>query len=136
MDVGTVVKEVDGGYMSDNLIFFHKEYIENYPEFWELIKEPAFETEDNIKIHSDRKLYGVCLSDNIGYKAFELAEHNYKYNSHVNQSGFKWFAFIDNAISYIDLNKPIYSKQDLLNAAIHMQYGEWFINSLIKRINK
>ena len=26
MDVGAVVKRVTGGYMSDSLIFFHKEY--------------------------------------------------------------------------------------------------------------
>ena len=61
MDIGTVVKRVTGGYMSDSLIFFHKEAIENYPEFWEEIKEKEYEIlsfmDKNIIFNLSDKVY-------------------------------------------------------------------------------
>ena len=232
MDVGTVVKEVTGGYMSDNLIFFHKEYIENYPEFWEEIKEPEFqilEATTSVKVslsaeNTSTKIYKVLrLSDSVTFSVgdkcnlkngngnrnpilrFEVRNENFgleKYRNkdrivvfletmHETEWGpieldslvkskeplfitedgvdiyendtvhwcrdFKWlyelrfvkehlvldfkneykvFSTEKAAKDWIDLNKPMYSKKDLLNASINMQYVEWFVGGLIKRINK
>lgn len=87
----------------------------DWPEFWEL-KKTVFTTEDNVEVDSDRKLYGVVLENGIGYKAFELAEHDYRYGASINLIEFKWFVDKGKAIAYINLNKPRYSLKDILNA--------------------
>ena len=91
--------------------------VENNPEFWELIKT-IFVTEDKVFIDSDRKLFGVSLNDNLGYKAYDLAEHDYRYGSSINLIGFKWFIDKGKAIAYINLNRPRYSMKNLLDAKV------------------
>ena len=57
-------------------------------------------------------------------------------NDYERRSCDKHFSTEKAAKDWIEMNKPMYSKKDLLNASINMQYGGWFIDGLIKRINK
>jgi len=83
----------------------------------------VFTTEDGVEVNSDRKIFGVSLSDNVGYKAYDLTEHEYKYNSSINLIGFKWFIDKGKAIIYIDLNKPQYSKKDIIESCFECGYS-------------
>lgn len=57
-------------------------------------------------------------------KAFKPIEH------------YKHFSTEKAAKEYVEMNKPRFSKKDLLDASINMQYGAWFIEGLIKRLKK
>lgn len=89
--------------------------------------EKLFTTEDKVDIFKgDLYFYVDDCFDIVGVRAGITSGTN----------GFKYFSTEKAAKDWIDLNKPMYSKKDLLNASINMQYGEWFIGGLIKRINK
>ena len=120
--VGTVVKEVTGGYMSDHLIFFHKEYIENYPEFWEGIKEPLFITEDGIEVFEEGNFFIIDTNyDQEGacYFVWSIEKLFIKNKSYLpNSSCVKIFSTKKAAKDWIDLNKPMYSKKQIMDAAL------------------
>jgi len=97
---GVVIEDKFGQYVSEKVIIFEKETIENYPEFWEKIEELEYEIisyvgtvhfiEDNsVKIHTAKRLFdGECFTirdsvyntDLDGDKGFEIKEINISEN--------------------------------------------------------
>ena len=84
----TTVKEVTGGYMSTNLVFYYKKQIEQYGEFWELVKEKEFEIvqqELNVKaafLYNGFTIKSIRrLSDNEVFSIGDKVEHSYTYGN-------------------------------------------------------
>jgi hypothetical protein len=103
-------------------------------------KEPLFIIEDGVEIFSEGEFFSVDTDYNqegACYFAWNVERFFAKDKSYLPISScVKIFSTQKTARDWIDLNKPRYSKKDLLDASINMQYGGWFIDGLIKRINK
>ena len=85
-------------------------------------------TEDKIELYQGDECYAVMIDD------YEI-----KYGplfNYLTKERCKIFAKEKAAKEWAEMNKPQYSKKDLLDASINMQYGGWFIDGLIKRISK
>lgn len=112
MSVGTIVKKVSGGYMSDNLIFFFREYIENNPEFWEKINEPILRTDDGIDLYQNDTFWHVDTYFCVNKGILSMKPGVFK-----PIKGYKHFSTEKAAKDWIDFNKPKYSMNDIINAS-------------------
>lgn len=121
-DFGIIEKfEVINGAM--NVFFKNKEDYNVCIGGLKPIKKPIFKTEDGgeyFETHKPIILYGVWIteSDSISYEKFDKIKHeHFLRNSYpINTSDWLWFSTDEKAQEYIDLNKPKYSLQDIINA--------------------
>ncbi len=115
-DYGTVVLK---GNSSDpnpelyadrkNIFFFTVEQVENYPEFWEEIKEALFITNDGVEIFEQVRLWTVIKDSLFLFTSTptELCEQ------------YIYFAEKENAEKYIIDNEKKYSLNDMVNVVNH-----------------
>lgn len=103
-------------------------------------KKPLFITEDGVEVLKEGDFFIVDTDYNqegACYFAWSIGKLFIKNKSDLPVSScVKIFSTEKAAKEYIDLNKPRFSKKDLLDASINIQYGGWFIEGLIKRLNK
>ena len=101
-------------------------YPEEYPEFWEEIKEPILITEDGYECALDDRVFGVLPKANWqtnyygekGVPVFKLFNPEGKrWNP---SSEWLWFKTKENAEEYIYENKPEFSKKDMLSFGASM----------------
>lgn len=93
-------------YMGDFLgTRIHRFYIENFPEFWQELKEPLFTTEDGVDIYMDDSYWSVGTT----FNTCELKGNNLSGKT----STFKYFSTRAKALDYISMNKPRYSEKDI-----------------------
>jgi hypothetical protein len=85
-----------------------------YPEFWELIKEPMFTTEDGVSLFIGDYFYPLNILDftygsMLPHQLDELCNYNNAQKLNV-----KWFSTSQARENYIAKNKLKYSEQDLI----------------------
>jgi len=88
------------------------------PEFWELIKKPLFTTEDGVEVFHGDRLW--LVNKNYEY---------YSFYSDCQNVGKMIFSTKEAAKDWIELNKPKYSMQDILNT--RMSSGDVISNTTI-----
>lgn len=94
---------------------------EKYPEFWEKIeeKQPLFITEDGKEIFEDSDVWWVrtTFEDKTfcDDKPFEYGLFNRDWNTRSKSLRYKWFSTKEAAEKWIEENKPVYSKKQILN---------------------
>lgn len=145
-DLGTILHDKITGYgWRDEgpycrYFYTNRKSIEESPEFWEEIKEPLFITEDGVEVFKEGNFFIIDTDYNqegACYFAWSIEKLFIKNKSDLPVSScVKIFSTEKAAKEYIDLNKPRFSKKDLLDASVNIQYGGWFIEGLIKKLNK
>ena len=126
-----LIKEYPGspilGTVHSGALLFNTTYgclkLELYPEFWEEVKEPILTTEDGVDLYEGDRVYFYI---NIITKSSIL---DTKLMSFPPSKDFKYFSTKEAAEDYVKLNKPVFSRKDLLDfIKIHtwteMHYGE------------
>lgn len=92
----------------------------NYPEFWEEIKEPKFTTEDGVEVFKEGDFFIVDTDYNqegACYFAWSIEKLFIKNKSDLPVSScVKIFSTEKSAEEYVDLNKPRFSKKDIILA--------------------
>ena len=134
MGVGDIVIKQESGiyqsekeYKSKYAWPFHfswsKDNIENWPEFWEPVKEPIFVTTDRVEIFDETKLLYCANPHTFEANYFEndyaQAKHAKEFDNYV------WFSTREARDKWIYENKPIYSKKqifDAVNNCFHSNY--------------
>ena len=118
--IGTVAAKTHLGYSTGEYGVLFIEDVENYSEFWELIKEPLFITEDGVHIFNEGDFFIVDTDYNQEgscYFAWSIEKLFIKNKSYLpNSSCVKIFSTKKAAKDWIELNKPKYSLQDIKNA--------------------
>jgi len=100
------------------------------PEFWELVVEAAFTTEDMHEVHGYYTLFTVGINSLLGSRDYYIINefiHNFKVKP--NLIDYKWFYLKSNAEKYIEDNKPQFSKKDLFELTNHF-YNNPFLNGI------
>ena len=92
---------------------------------------PILTTEDGVDLFKNDYFWHVDSYFGIAKGVLDTTHPEFK-----PIKGYKHFSTEKAAKEYIDLNKPRFSKKDLLDASANIQYGGWFIEGLIKRLNK
>lgn len=98
-----------------------KDNVLNYPEFWEKVeeKQPLFITEDGKEVFEDSDVWWVrtTFEDEIlcYNKPFEYGLYNKSWNIRSKSLKYKWFSTKEAAEKWIEENKPVYSKKQILN---------------------
>ena len=116
-----VFKNVNGQYTTENLFLtFDRVDIELYPEFWQEVKEPVFISDDGVEMFKGDDVYFVVN--------FELSTMVYVVNDWFKTAtpDYKRFSTKEAALKYIDLNKPKYSKSDVIESLITAEYYAGF----------
>jgi len=135
--LGTIVNHAKGwgsyeSYFDGNLVY-STYAIENYPEFWQEIKEPLFTTEDGVDIYEGDWYWYVYpkLKDRA---AGNTAKKGFKPSSE-----YKYFSNRELAEKYLDKNKAKYSEKDIEKAflrfdphSINYVYANYIIKELLK----
>ena len=120
--IGTVAAKTHLGYSTGGYGVLFVEDVENYPEFWELIKEPLFITEDRVEIFNGDNYWFVVKSDLEIVKAWIPRLHvcDWDYSGEYKKPplGHVQFSTEKAAKDWIDLNKPMYSKKQIIDAAL------------------
>ena len=120
--IGTVAIKTHFGYSTGGYGMLFVEDVENYPEFWELIKEPLFITEDRVEIFNGDNYWFVVKSDLEIVKAWIPRLHvcDWDYSGEYKKPplGHVQFSTEKAAKDWIDLNKPMYSKKQIMDAAL------------------
>ena len=120
--IGTVAAKTHLGYSTGGYGVLFVEDVENYPEFWELIKEPLFITEDGVHIFNEGDFFIVdtdCNQEGSCYFAWSIEKLFIKNKSYLPISScVKIFSTEKAAKDWIDLNKPMYSKKQIMDAAL------------------
>ena len=111
--LGTIVNHVKGwgsyeSYFDGDLVY-STYAIENYPEFWQEIKEPLFTTEDGVNLYEGDHYYAVYST--WLYDRIYLTPGNPVIFKHT-----KNFSTKEKAEKYINKNKAKYSEKDIENA--------------------
>jgi len=84
--------------------------IESYSEFWEEIKEkPLFTTEDGVEIFKGDDYWQVIPE----FRHYFIGNNDYE-----RRSCDKHFSTEKAAKDYIEMNKPMYSKKQIMDAAL------------------
>lgn len=83
---------------------------ENYPEFWEKVKEPLFVTEDGKEVFDYSQLVKIVTGEfNIqSVPAESIVSDNVKYKF--------VFSNLEAAEKWIEQNKPVFSRKQVLEA--------------------
>ena len=120
--IGTVATKTHLGYSTGGYGVLFIEDVENYSEFWELIKEPLFITEDGVHIFNEGDFFIVDTDYNQEgscYFAWSIEKLFIKNKSYLPISScVKIFSTEKAARDWIDLNKPMYSKKQIMDAAL------------------
>ena len=120
--IGTVAAKTHLGYSTGGYGVLFVEDVENYPEFWELIKEPLFITEDRVEIFNGDNYWFVVKSDLEIVKAWiprlHICDWDYSGEYKKPPLGHVQFSTEKAAKDWIDLNKPMYSKKQIMDAAL------------------
>lgn len=91
-------------------------HIEDWPDFFEEIKEPLFTTFDGVEIFEMNSLiyevYKTNYPNSIRLQDYERDE-SIDFSS---DETYRYFSTLEAAKKWIDENKPIYSKNQILNA--------------------
>ena len=107
-EIGYVSTQLTGSngvhYLLHN--FFHPE---EYPEFWEEVKEPIFISDDGVEMFVGDS-YWTNLADLSDVVMLEITDTTPK----DNVLSFKRFSTKEAALKYIDLHKLKYSKSDII----------------------
>lgn len=103
------------------------EIAENWPEFFEEVKDKLFTTEDGLDIYKGDNCFAV---NRTTYSA--------QYGEYYGDSpeALVYFANMPNAEKWIDENKPMYSKKQIKDALkkISNYYSDSFIIDLMKEL--
>lgn len=132
----TVEQRDDNAYTLLNTgihYLFHEKEIENWPEFWQEVKEPLFITEDGLEIYECSTLIWF-----VDLYQYNIRSCEYRYAKDLTDK-FKLFSTNEAAEKWIEENKPIFSKKQL-REAIHKwyEYSEtWqeYVNSMRKDLD-
>jgi hypothetical protein len=92
-----------------------KQAVENWPEYWEEIKEPLFVTEDGVELFNiNDRVFGVLTKAN--WQKYYNGDGVYL-GIIINKksSDWKYFSTKEAAEKYYDLNIPKYSKKQILD---------------------
>ncbi len=92
-------------HVPDKSTTIYKTEVENNPDFWELVKEPLFITEDGVK-HLDKDFAW-------GVNTHNLRKSYANYWGEEDLSNWKVFKNESNADEHILLNKPFFSINDI-----------------------
>lgn len=85
------------------------------PTWAEIERKPLFTTEDGVEIFKGDKFWVVYKTELVSENGGEyVASEDDKLNS-----AYKYFSIKEKAQEYIDLNKPRYSKQDIIDAVMN-----------------
>lgn len=96
-----------------------------YPEIFEEIKEPLFVTDDGVEIHENAEYYPVALFTQLGgndsFEAFTISAHDCKAVpdsefKFLNFEKFKFFSTKQAAKKWIEENKPVFSRKQIMDA--------------------
>lgn len=95
-----------------------------YPEFWKEIQPVLWKTEDGVKIYSlnHPQLWWVHV------KTFNIGIDYKNTLNNIDTINYKYFSTEKAAKTYIYLNSPVYSIQDIKNA-VQTRYGQWTITT-------
>lgn len=106
---------------------FNLKYLSN-KEFWQEVKATLFVTEEGIEVYDSETILWL-----INPSTFVMVDIRAKY---WDKTGLVFY-FKDKAESWIDLNKPIFSKQQILDALKDMpiwleevSFNDYLINKL------
>ena len=129
-ELGYIIEILPG----TNMYFYNGSqicYSDEYPEFWEEIKEPILTTEDGYEIFEGDKVYFVEIGEYL-HKGCEIV-NSYK-NNYILDKDFKFFKTKENAEKYIYENKPEFSRKQILDALEYAKYTEglWVLTLKIK----
>ena len=108
----------------------HSKIVENYPEFWKEVKEPVFISDDGVEMFKGDNVYFVVN--------FELSTMIYVVNDWFKTAtpDYKRFSTKEAALKYIDLNKPKYSKSDVIEALRKSEYYSVFVKPFCEEFIK
>lgn len=119
-EIGYISTKVTGSsgvhYWNQN--WFHPE---EYPEFWQEVKEPVFISDDGVEMFLG-DIYWSSFTDFSDISSQEITDTTPK----DNVFSFKRFSTKEAALKYIDLNKPKYSKSDVIDALRIAEYYSGF----------
>lgn len=124
--------EDSDSYRVENENKIHSIYtddIENWPEFWEEIEEPLFVTEDGVKIFEGDVFWYIDESNQI-----ILIGHAYAY--HGKNRNYVYCSSKDFAEKWIEENKPVYSKKQILDALKLYNSGAVYWDNFYNEIKK
>ena len=107
-----------------------KHQVENLPEFWKEVKEPIFISDDGVEMFKGDNVYFVVN--------FELSTMIYVVNDWFKTAtpDYKRFSTKEAALKYIDLNKPKYSKSDVIEALRKSEYYSVFVKPFCEEFIK
>lgn len=98
-----------------------KHQVENLPEFWKEVKEPVFISDDGVEMFVG-DIYWSNFTDFSDITSQEITDITPRDNTF----SFKRFSTKEAALKYIDLNKPKYSKSDVIDALRVAEYYSGF----------
>ena len=99
---------------------------ENWPEYFEPVKEPLFISTDGFEIFEAEDLWLVLLGYNENpetYKVFQVCSES-SFFEH-SKAEYKVFKLKENAIKWIDENKPMFSKKQISEILDKFSLGQW-----------
>lgn len=93
---------------NNKIIRIGSKFVENYPKFWQQIKEPLFITEDGVPIYEGDESCIVCK------KGFTISNFDF-FIGDCGETHW-YFSNKEAAEKFVDENKPRYSKKDIQDA--------------------
>lgn len=119
--LNSIVEEDSNGIffkrIGELIYLYTKDQIKDYPEFWEEVKEPLFITEDGKSVYVGDIYYTVFIKEDC-IETFKvmgkwIAKELDEYTSWSKDC--KYFSSKEAAEKYIEENKPLYSKKQVIN---------------------
>jgi len=111
---------------------YTERYFKNFPEFWEKVKEPLFITEDgHCMFDINNNVYGV-----LPKATWEIRIFNIMKCLSTSNKEWKFFSSKEIAKTWIDENKPSFSKKqirDAINKHKHLDNNGYYINLNIEK---
>lgn len=102
-----------GQILGDQIINgFEPAEIENYPEFWQEVKEPLFVTEDGVEIYDNKEMVYYINCDEFFYVGWQYV----CYIDSSKASPYMIFSTREAAEEWIKENKPRFSEKQVLDA--------------------
>jgi hypothetical protein len=127
--LGTILTLKENGWYQSGTSYAHlPESIEIFPEFWKEIKEPLFTTEDGVDVYEGDEYWYIV--DNYTYpKAYTPLLHCVDWSNPIKPPlGKVQFFEGKNALKWIDENKPVYSKKQIIDA-LDKSHPTWSVTN-------
>jgi hypothetical protein len=96
----------------------YRNIVKDWPEYFEEVKEKIFTSEDGVDIYMGDVFFSLD-KNNLNLRVLEHRNYSKINKKQAYKLGYLYFSTKEAAEKYIDENKPMYSKKQVLNALLY-----------------